>query len=458
MPSRPAFLRALLLAFCCCLLGPAQAAEVALRFDFGQAHPFDGVGAQVFLNAPNPDEGARMLRDMNAQLVRVALLQKYPADKLGTGNLSLARAGEILTESETPALRRNLAEFKAMVDAQHLRVHLIVWHMPEAWEDVKQKKAASHKESHIARADRIPDYVNLVTAQLLFLRRAGLAIEAIELTNEPQGAWDLKYEPGDYADLVLQARRAMDAAGLQAIRIDGPGTGLRNFEAFLKGLQKRGALGALGFITAHAYQSPQKLADDATPGVAEFLGKGRFGPIVITEFGVKKHNGDDEEAADDLDVDSPAYALAASAEALQLLARGASSVIYWQLEDSARSKKLHGLISEDGRRRPVAAAVQALFGKVPGHGTLTAGQGGPALLPATAIKADGRLFLLLVNATDAPQQIVARFDGVTAPTSIGARSVWAAPGAGEPLAGASVSGGQFRATLAPRALASVELR
>jgi len=308
--------------------------------------------------------------------------------------------------------------------------------------------------------ERIADWANLITADLLYLTRLGIEPAGVELTNEPQGAWDLKYEPEQYAELVLRARQAMDAAGLQRVRIDGPGTGLRNFKAFAKGLKSRNAMPALGWLTAHAYQSPEALANNDTPGVEEFLGRGQLGPIIITEFGVKKHNADDEEAAArDVDVDSSEYALQTAAESLMLLGKGATSVIYWQLEDFNWSKKKHGMLDENSRRRPVAAAVQALFGKVPGSGSLVAGTGGPATVPAEALQADGRVYVLLVNTTAQPQQVTAHFSGVAPRRSVGAASGFVDRAlSSSALTGVTLKDGVLRATLAPRSAASVELQ
>jgi len=440
--------------------GPARAeAEVPLAFDLTRAHAFTGIGAQTWLNPAHPGEAAALLRDMHAQVLRLSVLPKMDAAALGPGPLSLAQARERLEAATTAEQRGRVAALRQLAEQQHLRLHLVFWAMPEHWAEARDRKAGKKKVAHLANMDRVPDYVNLITAELMMLRQAGLTVEAVELTNEPQGAWDTKYEPDQYAELVLQARRRFDEQGLQAVRIDGPGTGLRNFAEFERGLRAKGALGALGFMTAHVYQSPEQLARDETPGVAGFLGQGRIAPIMITEFGVKKHNDEDAElAAADTDVDSPSYGLQTAAESLQLLGKGAQSVIYWQLEDLNFTKKKHGMLDAAGRRRPVAQAVQALFGGVAGQGRLVGAEGGPALLPATAVLADGRVWLLMANATGQAQSVNARVQGAGALRALGAHRAWAGGLSPEAaLQGLSWRDGVLRATLAPGAVVSVEL-
>ncbi len=451
---------ALALALLAAVAAPAGAADEApLTLDFTQAHPYAGLGAQLWLQPPQP-AATQMLRDMNAQFIRISPTPKFLADDVQPG-MTLAQVEQALAAAETPAHLQRLAELRELVASLHLRVHLVFWHMPEAWEDSAQKKAASKKSSHYARSDRIDDWARVVTASILQLEKHGIDPAAVELTNEPHGAWDVQYTPEQYADLVLAARHTLDAAGLQRVRIDGPGVGLRNFDDFLRGLEAKHATASLGFVTGHAYQPPEQMADPATPGYASFLGRGRYGPVYITEFGVKKHNGgpDDAVAAHDLDLESPRYAVAASAEALMLLGHGASAIFYWQLQDRETSKKEHGLLDPAGRKRPVALAVQALFGHAPAGGLTVAATGGDPLVPVEGVLVDGQVHLMMANLTDTPRPIVARFAGLLAPRrAVGGEDGFLEQGGrGPALEGVALKDGVFRATLAPHAVAAVLL-
>jgi hypothetical protein len=443
------------LALLACSAHP-QATERSL--DFATGHAWAGLGTQVWLQQTQP-EAVQMLRDMNARYARIALLpNRLPVDRLQPG-MTVAQIAPVLAAAIEPKHAQQVDAYRDLAARLSLRTHLVFWHMPEEWEDTRQQKAGSHPSAHFARDDRIGDWANLAVACMAWLRGRGIVLDAVELTNEPHGAWDTKFTPAQYADLVLKARVAMDAAGLEGVKIDGPGTGVRNFDEFREALEARHAMPALGYITAHAYQSAEQMADGSATGYAGFLGQGRFGPIVITEFGVKKHNADEAGAEGDLDLASPRYAVNAAAEALLLIGRGATSAFYWQLQDRESSKKEHGLLDPAGRRRPVAAAVAALFGHLPPGGTAAAAVGGPARVPVEGVLVDGQVHLLMANLTDVAQPIVVRLAGAGAPRqAVGGQAGYAA--AGPPaaaLTGAAMQGGVFRGTLAPRSVASVVL-
>ena len=475
-----------LLALCGALAGSAVAAEIELNFDFSQAHAFLGVGTQVWMKGdkggagegatggakkrrPAPpqasgdddgDASTRLLRELNARFVRVSMIPKITFSQLRPG-MSVEQVRAMLEENDTSAQRDRVEAFNRRMRALDIRPVLIFWRMPEPWVEIRKQRAGSKSQANYARPERIGDYVNLIVAQMSWLQRHGVQPAAVELTNEPQGAWDTQYTREDYATLVLKARAAMDAHGLQAWPIAGPGTGIRNFDHFVGALQSSGAVRSLGYISAHVYQSPQMLADPATPGVASFLGRGKFGPILITEFGVKKHNEDDDQAQSDLDVESPEYALAAAAESVLLLGHGAGGLIYWQLQDFSWSKKPHGLLSETGQRRPVAEALKALFGAVPA-GAKVVGTGRPrAELPAVALQSGGKTYMMLVNRGAQAQQIVARFQGGPANCKEGVARVdaWNAARA-DPRTAVKASVGAdcvLRADLLPGTVATVVL-
>lgn len=444
----------------CAATPAAPAAEgQSLMVDFAAGHPWFGLGAQVWLQPPQP-AAARMLHDMNARFARISLVpNQLPVDRLQPG-MPVERILPLLDELAAGPHRERLAEYRDLAHQQQLRTHLVFWHPPEEWLDARAHKAASHGESHLARSDRLADWARLSTACMVWLERFGIPLDAVELTNEPQGAWDARFTPEQYAELVVDARREMDAAGLRHVRIEGPGTGVRNAGAYLAALQARHALPALGYVTAHAYQPVEQMADGTAPGYDDFLGHGAYGPIIVTEFGVKKHNGDDPQAAQDLDLESPRYAVTAAAEGLVLLGRGASSAFYWQLQDRPSSKKAHGLLDPAGRRRPVAEAIATLFGHVPAGGTLAAATGGSSRVPVEGVLVDGKVHLLMANLTDAPQRVTVRFTGPLPPRhAVGGQDGFSEQGGpGRQLPDAGVQDGVFHGTLPPRAVASVLLQ
>ncbi len=465
----------------------AHAGEISLDFDFAQAHDFLGFGTQVWLKgdrggaegagpklgpkararladrsaeADSDEAGTALLKELNARFVRVSLIPKLPFDQLKPGQ-SVEQLVELIGRNDNPAQRERLAAFNQRLRTLGIQPVLIFWRMPEPWADVRSQKAGSKQQAHFARPDRIGDYANLLAAQMAWLQRQGVQPAAVELTNEPQGAWDTKYEREDYAALVLKTRAAMDKAGLQAWPIAGPGTGIPNFDHYIGGIVNAGATKALGYASAHVYLTPQVLSDGGSPGMASFLGRGKFGPILITEFGVKKHNEDDAAAQSDLDVTSPAYGLQAAATAALLLGQGAGGLMYWQLQDFSWNKKPHGLLSEDGERRPVAYAMKALFGSVP-PGAKAVGPRNPRPeLPAVALQAGGQRYLMLVNYSGQPQTVTARLQGggdkCGAVAKVDAFNVSGAD-ARTSVRNASVQGCTLRAELQPGTVATVVMQ
>ena len=401
----------------------AQAAETTLDFDFSQARDFLGFGTQVWLKgekggrdgkgaerAGNDEAAWQLLKELNARFVRVSLIPKITFDQLRPG-MSVEQYLDILQRNDNPAQRQRLAAFNQRLRELDIQPVLIFWRMPEPWAEKRQQKAGSKQQAHFANPERIGDYANLITAQMAWLQRQGVQAAAVELTNEPQGAWDTKYEREDYAALVQKTRAAMDANGLKAWPIAGPGTGIPNFDHYIGGILGSPAAKSLGYVSAHVYLKPEVLADRATPGMASFLGRGKFGPILITEFGVKQHNEDDAARDSDLGVTTPEYGLQAAATATMLLAEGAGGLIYWQLQDFSWNRKQHGLLSESGERRPVAAALKALGGAVPAGARAVGPKAARAELPAVALQAGGKSYLMLVNRSAQAQSVTARLAG-----------------------------------------------
>ena len=428
---------------------------VEMSVDFRAARAFFGVGAQVDLRYAHPDEELHLLRDIDAQFVRTSIVPAV-RDDLPAGQ-SVDRYYE-LVQGMAAQRADSVARLHGLL-AVHIRPHLVFWHMPKAWEKVTPQKAGREKDSHFAIDERIPDYANLLAAEMLWITRQGIEPFAIELTNEPQGAWDAQNTPAQYAELVLATRRALDASHLQRIRIEGPGTGVRNGPEFLQALSDRDALGALAFISAHAYQTLEQIDDPRTPGYAEFMGHGQYGAILMTEYGIKRHNADEPElAAADLDVESAEYGFTAGVESIQLLGKGASALLYWELSDVQDNPKKHGALDGAGHRRPVAAALQALFGRLPATTRTVAATGGSRDMPVQGFNADGRVWLLMANRSDVAQHMTARIAGASVHEVAGVDGYANGAVSAKALSGGAVRGDTFSATLAPHALAAVALR
>ncbi|GAA0742200.1 hypothetical protein LRH25_05040 [Ideonella azotifigens] len=388
----------------------ALAAQAEASFDFGQSHPYLGFGAQVWLNDNKPEQSTQMLRDLHARYVRVGLAPKILLNQLRPG-MSVQDALTLIKANDSEQQRQRLTRFGEQMKQLGIQIHLIFWRMPEPWARYDtQRKSGSKDRSTFADPARVADYANLVTAQMVYLRGLGITADAVELTNEPHGAWSTLYTREDYARLVQAARAAMQQNGLGEVKIAGPGVNLKQFDHYIGALQQAKATDDLGYISAHVYENPELLSDPRQPGMASFLGRGHFGPIVITEFGAQ--DGKAKVGARSFAVTEPAYGLSAIAQAGLLLNNGASALIYWQLKDFNWGTQGHGLLSEDGQRRPVAQALQTIVAPLPAGAKIAAVQGRmPAGLVATAFQTPQNSYLMISNSSDEPHQLNARLQG-----------------------------------------------
>lgn len=437
---------------------PSARAQAQLDFDFAAAHEFLGFGAQVWLNNKNPSASSQMLRDINARFVRVALVPKVPLRQLRPG-LSVDEYYALLQAHDSAEQRQRFTAFRDQMKALNISPVLIFFRMPEPWVDTQSKRTGSKAKASYAKVENLGDYANLIAAQVLYSTRLGIAPAAVELVNEPHGAWSTKIEPADYVTLVQKARAAMDKHGLQSVRIAGPGVGLREFDTYIGAVAGKGAASAIGFASAHIYAEPQVLANAATPGIQNFLGRGKHGPIMITEFGLKNDDDRAPSSQPGTEASSPEFALAAAADAVQLLGLGANALIYWQLQDFDWQKKTHGMMTEAGERRPVAQAMQALFQRVPPGAKVAGVRSSVQGLYATALQAEGRSYLMLANLSGRPQAFTARWRGGAACGQQVEVSGWVAGGGSQgALQGAQAGACELKATVAKDTVATVVLR
>lgn len=436
--------------------GVAPAAELALDFDFAQAHDFLGFGTQVWVKgdrgggdaagaklgpkararlaeqATEADAdvaGTQLLKELNARFVRVSMIPKLPFNQLRPG-MSVEQVLDLLEKNDSPAQRERIAAFNKRLQALNIQPVLIFWRMPDPWVERANRRAGSKQQATFAKTEHLGDLANLLTAQMLWLQRQGVRAAAVELTNEPHGAWDTLYKREQYAQLLLKTRGAMDKAGLQAWPIAGPGTGIPNFDHYIGAIVEAGATKAMGYASVHVYLKPEVLADAKSPGMASFVGRGKFGPVLVTEFGVKQHVEDDPRSDDNLETGSPEFAVQAASTAVMLLAQGAGGLIYWQLQDFGWQKKQHGLMAENGERRPVAYAMKALFGGVPAGAKVVGARSLRADLPAVALQAGGKPYLMLVNRSAQAQAVTARLAGAQACSGIARIDAWS-PGSAD---------------------------
>ena len=297
-----------------------------------------------------------------------------------------------------------------------IQVHLVVWAMPKPW----------RKENHWyhdgidtvgrrAIPEHIDDYARYVTAAVLHARELGFHVSFVEPGNEPDLTGNTRWEPCVYAQMVVHVRASLDANGLSGVGIEGPGTGtLRAAPPFLEALERCGGAGSLAAVSVHDWDT-RHTPDTAGLGEEfpiEMKALGRALPLFITEYNdenprwgeppyqaapVQRLPGPVLEATDTRD-----FAVAVSAEALQLFTDGAEWISYWQQQDLPWGYDSMGLIDLQGRIRPSADAFQSWLSLIPRGASTAAIEEADPRFAAAAFRSGRNVTLVVANISAAP--------------------------------------------------------
>jgi hypothetical protein len=125
-------------------------------------------------------------------------------------------------------------------------------------------------KNHVFDPQRIPD-VALMWAAVVHRMAAPDCLGAppafIELSNEPNGHWNTFVEPAVWAKLACAVRVALDARGLQATGISGPGVSLGSSKPFLEALAVENSIHrCIAMISVHTWE------DNTSNGPHEMAG------------------------------------------------------------------------------------------------------------------------------------------------------------------------------------------
>jgi hypothetical protein len=338
-----------------------------VAFDEGKRHPYGGLGLQVWRSSEPDAALEKLFGSLHVRHVRVELGAGASADALG-GATTVQGIREALANGVAPKSALWLKDDAASL-ALYKRmgindVHMISWEMPVGW---RIQKDQAHR---FANPERLQAYANLLAAELLEIQGAGYLPGFIELDNEPNGAWNTKFSPEDYARLVDLARTTFDKNGLRSVGIEGPGTGNIGIAPnFIEALNASGASADLAAVSLHAWDQHPAFApvglDDLLTALGPQLAAKK---IFITEFNENGSRWSDApyecgpkvRCAGNQAADSADYAVAAAAGVLRLLNSGAYSVFIWQAEDKSWGPQSFGLLRLDGQPRPEVAALSCI--------------------------------------------------------------------------------------------------
>lgn len=464
--------------------GDVAAATV---YDFGLAHDFSGFGANVWITNQRIAQRRAAMTGLDLAWVRSAGPRpSIPPEDLGSGGqtvaelLAIFRANQQLPRSVVDGLVSDL-------NATNAQMHQIVFRMPDPWATVIAN--CGPPTCYQATTARIGDYVNYIVAEVLYAREYGMPVRMVELTNEPEGTWNGRWTLAQYVELVQRARVALNANGLAAIGIQGPGTGTqRSAIPFLDALVATGAVNDLAAISVHDYDTSftddcgVRLCLEPPIGVSDEFRAAwtRLGldlPLNITEYTNRDRatwNAPQYDCSDGAGtgrtngvcaLNTPEYGLWLATEGLKLAADGATSAQLWELQDVAFNPVNWGLINVDGDFRPAYEAFRAFQPQVGSATNPASGTGARAVRGSTSTKqtvtaafdVGGDVVVVVSNLTSGTVTVMPTFNGIAQPlTGVENQKIYQAlTGQTSPANVVDQPGGAWRITVPGQSLVAV---
>jgi hypothetical protein len=317
---------------------------------------------------------------LNPRITRFSL-GPYPRDR---PPLPLDADYEAMREHVRQGLAKDEAKWREAAVAQEklaaasgpVEHVLIIWEPPLTTLDSLDLRVRGSRRE--VRPEAVTVHARFYVAAIEAARRLGFRIDAVEIANEPDGAWNMLIPPGIYVELLEATRREAAAANVELPRLAGPGLAfLNSLKTYLgDAATARRMLAALDIVSAHAWddrlgkdilteaRDARKLLDDL--GWKKPIMISEFAPTYpLTEDRAAKRGPDQRKRAGDgglLVSDLPRYAPSTSELALALAATGFNPLIYWELMDPSWGTVSYGLLDSHGRPRPAYAAWKTLAG------------------------------------------------------------------------------------------------
>lgn len=208
------------------------------------------------------------------------------------------------------------------------------------------------KNSSQFLSKHIEDFARFNTAHMIYLRKHGVEVDYMELANEPDGEWNGRIEPHDYARLVKRSDELLEEYGFSGVKLLGPGLTFLTLHGlappYFDALEEVGVHHLDGWST-HIWDEVEFSASlpEFTYGIWKpFLEKTkeldpeREMPIFVTEYssditqfdGVKWASPRDQ--IDDTVVDTWQHAVRVIANSITNLNRGANALVLYRLTNT----------------------------------------------------------------------------------------------------------------------------
>ncbi len=432
-------------------------AQDRIAFDFKTAHAFVGFGLQLWTQTDHRTERDDLIRDLNVRWIRFSVTPEIPEDQL-KDHMSVTEILNVITKNEDQQQSEMLRQFQQELTALKVQSHLVFWQMPPPW--CTSFHGNDGKERAHVEPGHIPDFSNWIVAHLLYLKRFGIMPAAVELINEPDGVSNTNYTPEEYDSLVVSVKTNLDEHGLKT-GIEGPGvsTGFST-GAYLQELERTGHISLLQRLSWHDYDTAKRPEPAGFAGVPLSLLSQVHGlPLVVTEFTSESprwarppYDAGPEVRSENSAANSADFGVSVAGEALKLIADGANQVSFWQAEDPSWTHDAFGLLDEEGRRKPVATALQSFLQFLPRDVQVVGPDKNLFGFAGVAFRKSKTTIIVLANLTSATRSLQVEFGGPTG--KISAVHGFDANGPMSEKAGHQVkySGGVLSVELGPRAV------
>ena len=257
--------------------------------------------------------------------------------------------------------RGEIASIRDLRQRTGAELHLVIWEPPltEAEDLAEYKKTKTRKLDRSAAQATARFYA----AFLASLSQRGLDVDIVELSNEPDGNWNIGIDPDLYLDLVAATRKEAQEHDVRLPAIAGPGVAvLTSLARYLGPPARSGRLFSLvDHISVHAWDDriERDIVGEALTAKKLLTERGWKGRVIASEVSVTFPKPDDrakktgaDQSGPEAASNRPDYGAALLDVALGVGASGFDTVLLWQFRDIAQIALSYGLTNKAGARRP----------------------------------------------------------------------------------------------------------
>jgi hypothetical protein len=294
-------------------------------------------------------------------------------------------------------------------------LHLVIWEPPPLPSEQEQRPSESTGRS--MPSQDVPIVARFLIAALKHIAAQGLHLDAVELSNEPDGNWNISIVPEDYLALLKAVRAEGKRRAAALPKIYGPATSsLAPARRFLENPRVgRAIVDNVDVLSVHGW--------DNSKGRDRFLELDsllddlrrlqRKPELAITEYGLARPVPADSSNRMNVKkrtpnhvADTPFYGSISAGDLLGFYARGIGTIIHWEFQDQRWGKASFGLLDDDGKVRPIYRMMRSISEQLAAKKPDRVEQTGNGLFIAHQ---PGREVLWSVNVTDSPTDVL--FDG-----------------------------------------------